>query len=77
MCMEPMGTEGGSSMEYNRQEIMREAHRRRKADMERNLTHHPVFSEYLKMVWFEAKFAKWYYENHVSDNDRKGMDVHE
>lgn len=54
-------------MIYNKQEIMREAHRRRKEDKERNLTSHPVFSEYLKIAWFEAKFAKWYYENYTSD----------
>lgn len=54
-------------MKYNRSEIMKEAHKRYKADRERFPNATLKFSEYLKIAWFECRYDEWFYQNYIEN----------
>lgn len=56
-------------MKYDKSEIMRYAHMRHIADKKRNPGKPLPFREYLKMAWFEARYDRWYYATHASDEE--------
>ena len=52
-------------MPYDKRAIMKEAHKRYKADRERFPNATLKFSEYLEMVWFEYRYDRWFYQNYI------------
>ena len=52
-------------MPYDKRAIMKEAHKRYKADRERFPNAPLKFSEYLEITWFECKYDEWFYQNYI------------
>lgn len=52
-------------MTYDKRAIMKEAHKRYKADR-KSFPDTPLkFGEYLEMVWFEYRYDRWFYQNYI------------